>query len=176
MVSLLWLSLLGCRSVDADFLADVEVQRAEIERFNVQTMAVLGGALYGRGELVVESVQGDVFFVPLEVRGGTFGFGLDLLPLGAVGRATLELPDRRVMGNELFGRYKGSSMSIVAPLGAEVRHMRNEFGVGIDEASFGLGVGLMAAHDWLTLRPTIDTLVGRPTGDTGDVDDVWEVP
>ncbi len=159
--------LLGCRDVDASFLADLEVQRAELEHFHVQTVAVLGGGLFGSGDLVIEASDGVEYIVPVEVKGGTFGLGLDLLPVGAVGGAYLELPDRRIFGDELFGRYKGSSQSFVAVAGVEVHHLRNEYGVVIDEPSLGLGIGVMAAGEWLTLRPRIDDLDRLRTIDTG---------
>ncbi len=159
--------LLGCRDVDASFLADLEVQRAELEHIHVQTVAVLGGGLFGSGDLVIEASDGVEYIVPVEVKGGTFGLGLDLLPVGAVGGAYLELPDRRIFGDELFGRYKGSSQSFVAVAGVEVHHLRNEYGVVIDEPSLGLGIGVMAAGEWLTLRPRIDDLDRLRTIDTG---------
>jgi len=152
------LALFGCRDVDAGFLADVEVHRAEIERFQVQTVAVIGGGLFGRGDVVIEAVDGQEYVVPVEVKGGTLGLGVDLLPVGAVGRALFELPDRRVMGDELFGRYKGSSQPFVAMAGVEVHHLRNEYGVIIDEPALGLGIGVMVGGEWLTLRPRIDEL------------------
>lgn len=169
---LLLLAVLGCRPAELDYLSDVEIRRAELEGLTVQTMAVLGGATYGGGDLVIEAMDGSEYIVPVDVRGGTAGLGVDLLPLGAVGRALLELPDRRVMGNELFGRYKGSSQSIVAGAGVEVRHLRNPYGVIIDEPAFGLGVGLMVGYEWLSVWPKIpEESLGAfviDTGDTGD--------
>ena len=161
----IWMGLLGCRTVDADFLADIEVQYAEIDRFQVQTVALIGGALFGQGELLIEAVDRQEYLIPVEVKGGTVGLGVDLLPVGAVGQAILELPDRRIYGDELFGRYKGSSQSFVAGAGVEVHHLRNEYGVIIDEPAFGVGIGVMAGGEWLTLRPKIGEL--RPLDTEG---------
>jgi len=164
---MLLLALLGCRDVDASFLADIEVQRAEIVHFNVQTAALIGGGVFGRGDVVIEAVDGQVHTIPVEVKGGTVGLGLDLLPVGAVGGAVFELPDRRVYGDELFGRYKGSSQSFVAVAGVEVHHLRNEYGVILDEPALGIGIGVMVAGEWITLRPRISELSSYDTSDTG---------
>ena len=156
--------LLSCADIDPGVFEGIEVEEAWLEEARLTSLALVVGRVRGSAELFVEGVDGELVSGPVALRGGTAGFMLDVVltefPLGDV---PLQLPREEVMGEELLGRYRGRSASLVSGLGVETHHLRNDAGVEIDQAFLALGVGMMLGYESLTLRP-----VGADSGDTGD--------
>jgi hypothetical protein len=160
------LPLAGC-SPDLGWLEEVEVQRAWVEGAQLTSVAFIGGGTWGRGTLMIEGQQGERLTVPVTLRGGSLGGILD------VSREEpdlfLELPDEPVTADQLLGSYRGSAEEIVVIAGVDVRHLHNEHGVGIDQASLALGLGIMFAYEWLRIRVDGDRHIVQDDGwDTAD--------
>lgn len=158
---LLVTALAGC-APDPSALAGVQVREAWVEDLALTSAALLGGACWGRGELVVLGLQGEQIEAPVTVRGGMIGAALDFSREEP--ELWLELPDDPVRGDQLLGSYRGSGEQITLFAGLEVRHLHNEHGVGIDQASLTWGLGIMFAYEWLRLRLDDEPAVGEDTG------------
>jgi len=160
------LLLLGC-SPDLSELEAVEVHRASIVDTTLSSVALFGGGSWGQGTLEIEGSAGEQLTVPVTLRGGA---------LGAIIDATreqpdfqLELPDEPITADQLLGSYRGSGEEVVIIFGVQIRHLRNEHGVGIDQASLAMGFGIMFAYEWLRIRVDGDRELYEDTGldDTG---------
>lgn len=162
--------LAGCQDVDGEVL-DAPIVAARLERVNVRGLTLLGGSWGGKADLVVQPEVGREFTVPVSLRGGAFGLGVELVPYesGAFG-VPLVLPEGEVTGNDLIGRYSGSSAAFAVLAGAEVRHLRNRAGVEIDAAFVPWGVSLFWGAEWVAIDPREVVLPTLDTGtDTGGV-------
>jgi hypothetical protein len=155
------LLLMGCRS-DLGQLEAVEVRRAWVEDAELTSLALIGGGCWGDGTLVVLGQEGERLEQPVDLRGGMVGFVLDVTREEP--ELWLELPDEPVTADQLLGGYRGSGEEVVIIAGLEVRHLRNEHGVGIDQASLALGLGVMFAYEWLRIRVDGDPVTGWDTG------------
>ncbi|MFH1465859.1 MAG: hypothetical protein ABIO70_15840 [Pseudomonadota bacterium] len=163
---LLAAALAGC-SPDLTALAAVEVREAWIEDLALTSVALIGGACWGRGELVVLGQQGEHLEVPLKLRGGMVGAAFDFSR--ETPELDLELPDTPIRADRLLGGYRGSGEQITIFVGVEVRHLHNDHGVGIDQASLTEGLAVMFAYEWLKLRLDDEPSLGEDTGwDQGD--------
>lgn len=163
----LLLLLTGCADVDPGIYEGVEVEDAWLEGLRLSTMSMVLGFVRGQAELVVRGPEGQEVSGPVTLTGGTAGLSADLIltefPLADV---PLSLPPEPLYGEQLLGRYTGSSMSLVTAVGVETHHLENEHGVRIDQASLAIGAGMMIAREWLTLEP--GELEADDAGDTGD--------
>lgn len=151
---------LGC-SPDLGWLEAVEVQRAWVEVDQLTSVAFIGGGTWGTGTMVVEGQQGEQLEVPVTLRGGTLGAILDATREEP--DLFLELPDDPITADQLLGAYRGSTEEIVVIAGVDVRHLHNEHGVGIDQASLALGLGIMFAYEWLRIRVDGDRSIIQDT-------------
>jgi hypothetical protein len=158
-------TLPGC-APDASSLAGIEVREAWVEHLRLTSAALIGGACWGTGDLVVLGQQGESVEAPLKVRGGMVGLALDFSREEP--ELWLELPEDPVQGDQLLGGYRGSGEQVTVLAGVEVRHLHNEHGVGIDQPSLTWGLGVMFAYEWLRLRLDGEPYGGpRPDADTG---------
>ena len=157
--------LAGCGLADPLAFEGIEVESARLEGARISTAAFIIGRVRGGADLVVEGTHGESVTGPVSLRGGTAGLSADLnmteFPLSDI---PLQLPREPVMGEELLGKYRGSSASFVSGIGVETHHLHNEAGVEIDQAFLAVGVGLMWGYEWVTMS-AIDE---GDTGDTGD--------
>jgi len=157
--------LLSCADVDPLFFEGVEVSSAWLEGARLSTGAFIIGRVRGGADLFVEDPQGSIVSGPVSLRGGTAGFTADLImtefPLTDI---PLQLPREALLGEDLLGRYKGSSASFVSAIGVETHHLENEVGVEIDQAFLAVGVGMMWGYEWITMAPIDED---SDTGDTG---------
>lgn len=166
-----WMLLTACT---ADPLAyeGVQVEEAWMENVRLSTVALILGVVRGAGDLIVVSPDGQRVEGPVVIRGVTAGLSVDMIltefPLGEV---PLQLPRGEVLGEELLGRYRGTSASLVSGIGVETHHLANEYEVEIDQAFLALGVGVMFGYEAFTIHPgeyAEDTGGSSDTGDTGD--------
>lgn len=167
-VFLLLLGLGACRG-HPDALMDVPVASASLQDVSLTTVAVIGGPVTGSGTLVVTEPGGVVRAFPVELRGSTLGAVLevDVDGPGHDNRAEFVLPAPVVTGNDLLGRYRGSSVSLDLVLGFDSVHLKNKRDVMLDKNYFSIGVGLHAGFEWLR----IDVAGAELTQDTADP---WE--
>jgi len=156
--------LAGCTADPLDY-EGVPVQEAWMENVRLSTVAVILGVVRGAGDLIVVGTQGQRIEGPVVIRGVTAGLSVDMIitefPLGEV---PLQLPREEVLGEELLGRYRGTSASIVSGIGVETHHLKNEAEVEIDQAFLALGVGIMFGYEAFTIHPGVEE---EDTGDTG---------
>lgn len=153
--------LTGC-APDLGALEAIVVRRAWVEDANLTSAALFGGGCWGHGTLVVLGQQGEAVEVPITLRGGMLGFAMDFTREEPA--LDLELPEDPVTADQLLGAYRGSGEELVIVAGLEVRHLHNEHDVGIDQADFALGIGVMFAYEWLRLRLDDEPELGWDTG------------
>lgn len=162
----------GC-APDLSTLEAVEVERARVVGTRLSSVALFGGGTWGTGTLEVDGSAGELLEVPVTLRGGTLGAILDLTREEP--ELQLELPDQPVTADQLLGSYRGSTEEIVVIAGVDVRHLHNEHGVGIDQATLAWGLGVMFAYEWLRIRVDGDRHLVQDTGWSSD-DGLEEVP
>lgn len=162
--------LAGCQGVDGEVL-DAPILSARLENVSLRGLTVLVGSWGGKADLVVQPVQGRELTVPVSLRGGTFGLGVELVPYEtAAFGVPLVLPEGEVTGNDLIGRYSGSSAAISVVAGVESRHLKNAADVEIDAAFVPFGVSLIWGAEWVAIDPrevVLPTDTGTPPQDTG---------
>lgn len=153
------LTLLGCRG-HPDGLDHIPVERAYLDDVRLVTVALVGGVVTGEGTLVIEQPNGLLRGFPVELQGGTVGvaFEIDLDGPIAINRAELVLPDERITGNQLLGRYHGGSLSLTPGIGVDGHFLRNKHKVRLNKAYLSVGAGVHAGVEWIRvdLKPVED--------------------
>jgi hypothetical protein len=167
------LGLAGCAEpYSGSALAGVLVSEAWLDVDAVGAVSMVAGGVGGTGLLSVVGDDGALYEQPVNLQGNVAGLIVDLnlaLPFDTV---ALELPPEEVTGDQLFGRYSGSYKSLVAPIGVQSYHLRNDADVEMDRAMLALGVGLTVAWAWVSLLPDGEEVASGDgqspdTGDTG---------
>lgn len=150
----------GCRpNRTFELLSDVEVDSARLERVSLVGIGIIGSGVMGDAELVVVPVDKQLgeFRVPVALNGGEVGLVLDFPSVTVGGPVELDLPHRVVMGNELFGMYRGIREGVALIIGAAGVHLANSNGVGLDGTDPTLGlISLHVGSAWLMLKPDGD--------------------
>ena len=173
------LLLLGCTGdIDAGKLAGTTVTEAWIDDFAWLSFTFMGGGLHGGGTLRAVTTEGQTVRQPVSFGGGVGGLAI-FMEGGTSGRVDYTLPETQVPGEWLFGAFDGSLESIAVVGGYQSMHLRSENLVQLDSEGFALFIGIGVAAVGIELRAvdeappagTLDTGMGRDSGDTADSGD-----
>ena len=113
-------------------------------------MGLMVGGVHMDALLTVEDTHGGEFFAPVVVDGVVLGFAVSMLGANAE-VVPLFLPDDDIAVEDVFGGYSGSGAAMVAGVGIATQHLRNEAGVELNAAFFGLGVSVEVVFEAVTL-------------------------
>lgn len=144
--------LLSCAAIDPDDLLGLEIREAMLYDARLDTIAIIGGRVAGTGRLVAVPRHEEGFYGAwVTLEGGTVGLDVEV-QASEDGAVVLELPEDDTRGEQLLGTYRGRSASATVLAGVDTHHLKNKHDVELDAGSFGLGVGIGFAYEWLTVE------------------------
>jgi hypothetical protein len=147
--------LCGCQGAGGTF-DDVPIEEAWLERFDLSSIALLAGGVWGDALLGFVEPGGNVGSVPVRLGGGRAGLAIDLSwdVEGHEGAVEIDLTDvGEPSVHDVFGTYEGSGSGGALIIGGSRRRLRNDAGVFLEEEHFvAVGLSMFVGYEWLTIR------------------------
>ena len=168
---MIFLLLVACAETDlTEQYANISVQKATIEDFNLSQVTMVGGYNVISGTLWVTDDANKLHRIPINGSGSSVGLFFNLSSAN-ISEFELHLPKSPVYADELFGEYTGGQeVFALGIFGGQSLHLTNDFGVHIDANSWVLGVSISTNIISFTLKP-------NPADQTdGDLEEALEDP
>lgn len=170
-VLLMLLLVLGCGPDRVSSWCGSDIQSAKLTEANLVQISILAGTVQGQGLLVATRTDDQECVTPVTLQGGMVGLAVDLTDVSFP--LQFELPQGKVEGAALFGRYEGSAAAAVTLAGVSTKHLANGRGVEIDQANFAMGIGVGVSYTWLDVEIAEATAYDSATDsgyDTGGIE------
>lgn len=161
---LLWL-VLAC-VLRYPELAGVTIDAVDVTELHAAQAGMLLGVSHLRGTLEITDQDGVVHVVPIRGSGPSAGLLFTVsqstkLPWGEPTERFVIAPETE-HARQLFGLYKGSSLSAAWVLGVERYELSNRHGTFVSRSGAAAGFGLWMGGSWMWIRPAPRRERGAP--------------